>query len=366
MQETDYSTYSNEEIGQLVTTLLPEKLQKEVSKMLPAQITAAVLKLQITPGVSWLEKVRAIYLGLNRSEQLEAVGRGIRPEHVLDIVKAANLETDEQRWKLIPFLVGMSHQVFLTLLATATKEDLVPLQQKGMSEPIQNHLMLFIHDMTQSVEHEVAALQLIEKEIQALEPGEIDFDKLDSLQQQIAPIKESTERHLTKINRALALAWNTNRSDIIDRLTSLKETCQRLETLFIGAPREENHPPSGMYKVQENHFGSVYGNPANPRDIETLADDEPAVEALAKLSIWYFKDYWEVGFFPDVETPEQLELDPSTHSEQEQMEYQEKLLATIQKKLEVLGLTTVGDLKAAHIYSKQMLRDYINKHKHLM
>ena len=94
-----------------------------------------------------------------------------------------------------------------------------------------------------------------------------------------------------------------------------------------------------------------------------MKDDEPAVEGLVKFSVWYLKDYWELGLLPGVEKQADLDIDMEKHTEAERAEYREKLFTLARDTLDQVGLSTVGDLKNAFIFSKQTLQEYINQKK---
>jgi len=100
---------------------------------------------------------------------------------------------------------------------------------------------------------------------------------------------------LATLNKALQLAWNSNRVDLIEKLSTAKETCQKFVISIIGHPRHAVNPPTGLYARLEARLNAVFGNPSDPNDIEAAGNDEPAMEALVKFSIWYLKDYWDLG-----------------------------------------------------------------------
>nr|NGX58750.1 hypothetical protein [Chlamydiota bacterium] len=114
--------------------------------------------------------------------------------------------------------------------------------------------------------------------------------------------------------------------------------------------------PTGIYLLFEQIISSPF---ASEDPNKTLQDDEPGVEALAKLSLWYMKDYWEMGLLPSIKNEDQLKLDPEKHSDKECQEYREKLMEEVNDNLEKFDLKTVGDFKKVFIGSKELLRGYI-------
>lgn len=366
MEIMDYSIYSNEEIAQMALQMTASELNQEISKMLPSQITAVILILRPITEPKWRDKILAICQGLQSPEQLEALGKGVNSEQALEVVKSFPINDQENYWKISPFLVGMAHQVFLTILGTASGELLGNLKMEGINEAIQHHLNLFIHELTIENEGMIEQFSLLEQEIQELDLESITFAKFYAIQDKIIQLKLRIQGWLEKLNRALSLAWNTNRPDFIERLTSLKESFVKIDRYLLGDLPEGENYGTGLFEKLETHLSSVYGNLSNhSEDYKALLDDELATEALARLSVWYLKDYWELGLLPEITSLEQLDLDTAGHTPQERMIHQENLLKQILIRLEKLKLETVKDIKMAHIYSKEMLKEYISQHKHI-
>src|SRR5262249_20909592 len=100
---------------------------------------------------------------------------------------------------------------------------------------------------------------------------------------------------------------------------------------------------------------SAYGA---PNDASSVNDDEPALEALVKLSLWYPQDYWQVGLLPQVTDPQLFEREGEISPEQRQA-LLERLLEMARANLEKVGLHTAKDLKLAGICSQATLQEYL-------
>jgi hypothetical protein len=199
----------------------------------------------------------------------------------------------------------------------------------------------------------------------------LNLDEVTSTQ--IALLTEEIENNantyqslLEKINRLLMLIWNTNRTDLIEKLSIAKETVQRVLNMRIGNPKTEVTSSTGLFGHFEQRLSAVYGGADNQQDIETLDDDEPALEALAKFSIWYLRDYWEIGLLPKITDPQHLIFRQERQLDEHPSSFREKLYQEVQANLKKLQLSTVKDLKQREIFSRATLKEYIQKHKHLL
>ena len=106
-----------------------------------------------------------------------------------------------------------------------------------------------------------------------------------------------------------------------------------------------------VHTSQQTQFSTIYDS--------ALKDSDAAIEGLTRLSVWYLKDYWELGLLPSIDVPAKLNLDPHRFSEEECKQYHQHLLTLVQDLLNKLNIGTVGALKKARIYSKPLLKAYI-------
>jgi hypothetical protein len=303
-------------------------------------------------------EILEIYARENSPEELEVLGRKITASQAIEILKIHS-QKPEHQWKLSPLLVGITHSIFLEMLNIATPEQLKTLQKESANESIQHHLTVLTHDIAYATDIEEKKLEQLEQEIESIDP-QFSAEDLKNITLKLQKAEIWQEKTASLISRALSLAWNTGRPDLVERLTALKEHCIRTDVFYIGIPPNQDRPTSGLYAALEKKLNEFYGNRSDPSDIEALRDDEPSIEALTKLSLWYLKDYWAIGLLPEFTKPEELELD-SSHTDYERRDHVEGLMKLTQKNLDKLGLRTVQDLKKAHIYSKAALQEYIAK-----
>ena len=126
---------------------------------------------------------------------------------------------------------------------------------------------------------------------------------------------------------------------------------------MIGFPGNDYILPKGLYAKFEEKLNTIYSGFNHG---EGLLDEDPAIEALANLSIWYLQDYWELGLLPEISNIQQLDLDPKHYNESERSDFKADLFLKVRKNLESKGLKTVFDLKSNQIFSKGMLKNYLS------
>lgn len=223
-----------------------------------------------------------------------------------------------------------------------------------MTEPLQHHLLLFVHEIKHSYEVLQSQFISLHRKIQQLPVSELNTQELQELQADIADLQQNIHQICSKIENALSLAWNTNSAELIEILSGYRERYERFLFSSIGQPL--NHAKaSGIYLELENKLHSVFE--ANPEEdqAEALEDNEPAIEALARLGIWYVEDYWRLGLLPKVSDPEELLL-PLLGGNAELLE---KYRKEVERHLAHIGLKTVKDLKQHHVVSQALLRDFL-------
>jgi hypothetical protein len=352
-----------EQLKRRIREISAEQLQTHCGKLSPANIKAIVAFLTEKFDAEWKEKIQALVLGLIDCEQLEVVGKSLNLAQAMELLRMSSLETVPQlQSKLSPIFVGMPHPLFRQILTVAPSKEFIVLKREGITEPMQHHLTLLIHEMTTQLTDCDSALTNLEREIEGLQIAEMGRADIAAVKQKIAGTAECYQAMLDLANQALAVAWNTNRPDLIEKLSTLKDNWQKSLHYRVGTPVAESSRPTGFYAILEKRLHAVYGNSDDPNDIEALKDDEPAIEALAKFSVWYLQDYLEIGLLPKIESADLLDMDPAIYTERERQEYREQLFMQAESNLEKIGLKTLKDLKEAQIFSKKALLEYIREH----
>jgi hypothetical protein len=332
------------------------ELARKADSMSPEESKAIIQSLD-NSSADWEEKVRVLIQHTENKPCLEAIGTAISPEQFFCLLGFTDFK------KFSPLLVGMAHETFRKLLLQATQEQLKLLKHQGMSEPLQHQITLYSHEITAKVTVLNHVYEKLNFRIEGIDVANFESEERIELWQDICRLSESYHELMHECSVVLLFAWNTERSDLIDQLTISKEKCHRVCRFSVGFPTTGREKSSGMFKLLDEKLFAVYGNTKNPADFEALSDDENAMEGLAKFSIWYVQDYWDLGLLPNIGSQAELDLDSNKYSEKERVSYRNQLLRQVQENLAQLGLETVLDLKKAWIYSRKSLIHYLELHK---
>jgi len=300
-----------------------------------------------------LEKLKSLLREANDSSILETIGKGIQPDQLTAL---SGLLLGEYIEKFPAILVGLPHSLFMELLKHADDSNLHILKALASSEPLQHHLTMAGHDLQQQIFDCELQIGGLTNEIAALETTQMGRSDLQAIESKIADAAKGLQELTLVVNKSLAIAWNTSRIDLIETLSHTKERAESLLAHGIGRKRCDEHHSSGLYAKLEERLFHIY---SNGNAFENLKDEEPAIEAIAKFSIWYLKDYWEIGLLPHIKQLDESESRPL----QEKQHEQEALLQQVNINLKQLGLKTLSDLKQARIFSKQSLSEFIREHQ---
>lgn len=361
MHRLDFQSIDLKQLKNQYLSLSNMDIKENIQAMTPEQIAVLIELFGQEPGASGGAKLVAALAGLKENSSLELVGRTITAQQFLTILASKNQIEASPFRKIPPLLVGMNFQIFLEVLLEIPKELLLAIQDEGNTEPLQHQLTLLCHELSQQLKHLFDNLLHLENQLDKIDTRKINHDLLLSTHHAIKEWEIFANKNLIRIQNALSIAWNTTRTDLVETLSFQKEAWVKYAALAIGRQREYGQPASGLYARFESRLNTIFSNSEDPADIEALQDNEPALEALVKFSLWYLHDYWEIGLLPEIAHPSQLDLDPISHSDKERAEYRTTLLQEAQLNLERVGLKNVGDFKTKAIYSKEMLQDYLKK-----
>jgi hypothetical protein len=286
-------------------------------------------------------------------KKLEVIGHSLSAKQFLNII--SNLKTTET---LSPLLVGLRAPIFHETLSQISDEQLQSLKQESQTEPLQHHILLFAHFSEEEEKKDQALLWKLQQEIKELDLDSLTFQKIDKIKKRIEEVTESSLKRLSIIDKVLELIWKANRPDLIEKLSLIKERLTRQLSNQIGTAS----PPTGLYLDLEEKLGTVY----QTKESGMLEDDEPAFDGLAQLALWYLKDYWEIGLLPEIKDMNELEYCQGQNTPEQKLKHREDLFAKVQANLEIIKLGTVKELKKEGIYSKPMLKEYIQSHATLL
>lgn len=343
----------------------PKQIKDFISQMSPNQIASGILALQ-EEAAAFQAKFMAIFHGLKDSLQVEAIGKNLSSQQFLSALALFNKETIDLN-KLSSLLVGISPHVFFETIYFASQDILEPLRREGLLEPLQHQLCLFVHEAEKVLGEYQYQIDCLHQEIEQIDHQNLGSEELHSIQDNIEKLKESHQNLLEAINKALAITWKTNRIDLIEKFNQLKEKAHSQVNQQIGREKSEHSPATGLFAALEQSLFSAYSSSISMQcDIESLSDDDLSIEALTKLSIWYLKDYWELGLLPSVKDIQELNLEHLQPYGKEWLQQRQYWFNLVQQNLERLNIGRVRDLKKANIFSKKTLKEYISQHNLLL
>ncbi len=363
MDQVEIKLLTNDEIAALASTIPFDQIPSILNQMDPKQISIAIAAWNETHDSEWKKKTKKAIFELVKTESLEAAGKTLSLAQALAVLE--DMHTVENfRDKLSPLLVGMPHSLFIQILSNATTSQMEVFKQESATEPLQHHLTVLCHEVaTQFVDYE-AITRKIEYEIDFFNVKEIGSHELIALKKEIEKIWSFFQDKLNEINKALEIAWKSGRMDLIEKLSALKEICLKFRISIVGYPSDkDDEEAKGLFAKLERRLNSVFGDPNNPHDFEALKDDEPAIEGLSKLSLWYLQDYWAVGLLPKISHLEEIEHVSLSYAEKNQEQWRENLMLEVKNNLQHLGLVSVADLKKSGIFSKKLLEEFIQNSK---
>lgn len=293
-----------------------------------------------------LEKV----IALTKTEELESLGATLSPTQFLDILFAISHQHVPIE-KLSPLLVGVSNETFSEALYTMPAPLIEILRKESSSEPLLHHLTLFVHNCQLTHDHFYGEIQKLKEAISHMNWDDLGYQAVYNWHERIQELGAYYINVLESVNKALVICWSSERIDLIERLSSLKEHAVHQLKLEVGFPNDNELPASGLMMLLKTTLESIFTK-------SNLQDEDPAIEGLVSFSVWYLKDYWDVGLLPEIATVDKLEA-PADSNEYDKIIYKQKLFHSVTASLEKLGLRTVDDLKKAGIYSRKMLKEYI-------
>ncbi len=295
------------------------------------------------------------------TRSLEKIGSQLTLAHLLALAERWENPDVAEKWegKLSSLLVGLPHALMRQFLLAATPQQLKPFLSETSGEPLLHQLNLTVHEEEHRLEEIARETLATEEAILTLDFTHATYAQISLIFQRLASLSDLCRESMQLLEKALLLAWNCPRRDLIERLSTLKERFQRYDSQMVGAPARESKPASGLYFALQQQFDRVYHSASQPMQIDALHDDEPAIEALAKFSIWYLEDYYAIGLLPSLHSLEELNQQLKKLSKEERSAYRSSKFMEAKQTLESAGLSTVKDLKRSHIFSAAALKDYL-------
>lgn len=285
------------------------------------------------------EDLKSLLKQTNDAMVLEELGKRILEEQAIALLDL--FEIKDGLLKLTNILVGLHHKEFIIFLMKLSDLQLNALKAIAETKSMQHHLTLLSHDLQDKIANQSSDISKQTQEIELLEIESIEKQQLILIEKNIANT-EKTVLELKKLNkRALVVVWSTSRQDLIESFSRNNEVLENTLT----------RKTKNLHALLDKQLFSVYDS---GEAFEKMKDEEPAVEALARFSIWHQKDYQDIGI-AFLRTEETQTTKPAEDGLKAEVSY----LKQVEEDLKSIGLKTILDLKKARIYSKTSLRDYI-------
>ncbi len=343
------SQLSDKELLEAFERLNESELQEQAKDLSPEKISDLVSAVEESLSAENVRKISALIRGMQTKEQVEAVGKVLNTHYSLALMQDVVHSAPEEHWKFSALIVGLSHRVFLNLLVSGPEAYIRLIQHEALIEPVQHHLTLFVHEAESDLNHRVEELERFEASLHEINAQQVTMDDIRATIAKIRRFDLALEGLTILVNRALSVAWNSNRPDLVERLSDLKESLIRTKNELIGIEEKE----TGLFGKLKEELSSVFGGKSE-ENIHALEDGEPGVEALARLGLWEVEEYWEVGLLPKYKTKEALT------EKLYAPEGRALLLDELQESLQRFRLTTVNDFKDRYLFTKALLKDYVS------
>lgn len=319
------------------------------------ELAESFLLLQNQPAIESQKKSDAIFQFVDSPTRLEMFGKHFSVPHFLSLLKFLEKHPSYQN-RLDHILIGIHPLVFSKTLNLLQNNHLNYLKHEGLQEPLQYHLTQFVHEGESLNQQTLEKAQKLSQTLVSINPLALNPESLNALMKEIDSLRDCLLDYLERTSMALSIVWNTDRIDLIEKLSVINEILHHQLNFLIGHRPFDNLPSTGLYLTMEQTLSKIFDS--------SLKDEDAALEGLTRLSIWHLKDYWELGLLPSIHAIQDIELDVENQNEEERAAHQQRLFSLVQQHLERLQIGTVGMLKKAHLFSKPLLQAYISRHQH--
>lgn len=278
------------------------------------------------------EQIKQLLLNDNdtSTKELERIGKQLSTEDLLHLLQR---QKNLLPHRLSALLMGVSENAFSGLLSNINENVLAQLFLCIHEEPLLHQLTIFGNATEKSLNERIQKIEGCLSEIEAIDHSNLTTNELDTLYLSIHAIEDEVESLKTGLQNALRLAWQSDRQQLVEQFSHLKEVTERLHGQMLGRQRNEGIPATGLYLRLEQKLSSIYDN--------RLKESDPSIEALAVLGIVYAEEFQEMGLIAKGK--------------------QDHTLQQVQQGLDRLGLHTVADIKANRIFSAHGLKEYIKQ-----
>lgn len=358
---TDH-TLADESLKQSAAAWKPEQWTLQCPLLSQSQLALlAPLAAPDSNDRSWNEKLHQLFLHLTSSESAAVFGKTLNSMQLIEIMHfIKNTRNDvENRQKLSSLFIGISPSVFREVITQGPEDTLFFLREEAMTKALQHHLSLITHELNTQFTDFCDTLSNKENELETINLQDLGKEEIISLYRSLENFHEEAKSILNLTGRVLGIAWNTNRSDLIQELGRIKELCQKYQIEAVGKEANHDMPASGLWLFLQKKIENLFSDQGINGTESSMKDSTPALEALVKFSVWHIEDYLALGLLPQAKGWNPLNW---THKN-ESLKNREQLFIEAENNLAKIGLQTLSDLKAERIYSKKALMEYINAHQ---
>jgi hypothetical protein len=306
--------------------------------------------LELIETIKYVEKI----------EELKQIGEQFSPEAFLYLLEQIHQQTGLQK-KLSSILISLPINSFIKSLEQMKNSHESVLKCECMTEPLLHLFSLFIHDCEQLIQTTNTYLANELKTIYALNLNHLNLEEINQIEMEIEYLKSIYIQRLKGISHAQTILWNSERIDLIDKLSSIKER------MFHQLYSQEIDSLTKIKFILEDQLSKffIFLDPDLGKEY-CLQNDDSALEAFTKFEIWYLVDYWKLGLLPHIIDPQELELEVTPYSPQKDLTFRQMAFKTLEENLRKLKIEKVQDLKKERIFSKSLLESYIQKHIYLL
>jgi hypothetical protein len=321
--------------------------------------TLLPLASQETHDPSWKEKLLQLFMHLPANVHNDTFAKVLQTTQIMELIDfVKNNHNLSNRLKLSGLFTAIPPTIFKDLLIQSPPNELAFLREEAFTEAIQHNLSLITNELSNQFEDFCKKITLAEIKIAEIDLTCLDKNEITAIYHSMDNFHKEGKNILDLSSKALALAWNANRLDLIQELGKIKELCQKCLLTTVGYQSDNETTASGLFYTLEQKIDQLFSDKDSNGNINLMDNSTPALEALVKFSVWYIRDYCDIGLLPQIQSSEcQGNEDEEGHN----LKNREQLFITAEKNLTDLGLRTLADLKAAHIYSKKALIEYIQK-----
>lgn len=313
---------------------------------------------RVSHGPEGQELLHFLLANTSPNELLECLGQNSSLWHLQETLRYTE-QAPQQQAKLLAIFAGLPFAVFEQLLNAIEPAHLQLLQKIGHTEPLLHQLTLFSHRYELLYKEHCEEVSGLSHDIAQLIPLHVTSSEVHALTDSFAKLQDVCEQEQDSLSKALSIAWNSGKHALIESLSTLKERHYHLLQHDIGMNATSAEKSSGLYLMLEQQLAKAFGDPSED-NIEMLKNNDSPFEVLAKFSLWFLKDYWNIGLLPSVSSAEQLNDLDETNNHGRALSFRKE----VEQNLNKLGLINVEAFKKKQIFSKEMLQEFIASHRH--